>query len=70
MISIELEQGNKESVEIYLDENGIDELINYLGYIKHNKDHFHLLVGNELSDDKKQFQNSLVKHCKLIYLES
>lgn len=37
-----------EQVEIIADEQGIDELISYLNYIKVNKDHMHLTIGSEL----------------------
>ena len=37
-----------EQIEIVADAAGIDDLISYLEGIKRDKDHMHLLVGNEL----------------------
>jgi len=37
-----------EQIEIVADAAGIDELISYLEGIKRDKDHMHLLIGNEL----------------------
>lgn len=37
-----------DQVEIVADESGIDELISYLEDIKNDKDHMHLILGNEL----------------------
>jgi hypothetical protein len=67
MITFEIDS-SKEGVEIYLDANGVDELIRYLNFIKNNQDHCHLVVGNELEDKLNQDDNKIVKHVKLIYL--
>lgn len=37
-------------VEIVADSDGIDELISYLQEVKNDKDHMHLIEGNELYD--------------------
>jgi hypothetical protein len=60
MIKFETDS-NGEGVEIIFDSNGIDEFIAYLQSIKKENDHLHLLVGNELSEEK-------VKHVKIVYL--
>ncbi len=54
---------NGEGVEIIFDSNGIDEFISYLQSIKKENDHMHLLVGNELSEEKvSDRENTNVKH--------
>lgn len=41
---------------IYLDSEGIDELIDYLNYLKEkNERHYDLVVGNELEELPKGF---------------
>lgn len=69
MIAFELDS-SKEGIEIFLDENGVEELINYLSYIKKNNDHYHLLVDNELDNKLNHGINTLIKHVKLIYLDN
>ncbi len=70
MITFEVDS-SKQGVEIFLDSNGVDELIGYLQYIKSNNDHFHLNAGNELQEKKESSDASstLVKHVKIVYLE-
>lgn len=67
MITFEIDSSN-EGIELYIDANGINDLIRYLNFIKNNDDSYHLLIGNELDDQLYQVDNKLVKHVKLIYL--
>jgi hypothetical protein len=69
MITIEVDS-SKEGIEIIVDSEGVDELIRYLLYIKKMKDHYHLLVGNELSEEIISSKNTLVKHAKLVYWDA
>jgi hypothetical protein len=68
MITFEIDS-SKEGVEVYLDANGVNELIRYLNFIKNNQDHYHLIVGNELDEKVNQIDNRVVKHVKLIYVD-
>lgn len=68
MIKFEIDK-SKEGIEVFLDADGVDELINYLKFIKNNQESFHLLAGNELNECKNQNENVLIKHVKLIYIE-
>jgi len=68
MMTFEIDS-SKEGIEVYLDSNGVDELIRYLNYIKNNQDHYHLVAGNELDEERNQSDNILVKHVKLIYVD-
>jgi len=67
MIKFEINE-SKEGIEIILDAEGIDELINYLQFIKSNQESFHLVAGNELNVEASQNANELVKHVKLVYV--
>ena len=65
MIKFETDS-NGEGVEIIFDSDGIDEFISYLQSIKKELDHMHLLVGNELSEEKVSDQENIdVKHVKI-----
>ena len=68
MIQFEIDK-SKVGIEVLLDDNGVDELINYLNFIKSNQESFHLLAGNELNECKSQSENVLIKHVKLIYID-
>ena len=69
MIKFETDS-NREGVEIIFDSNGIDEFISYLQSIKKENDHMHLLVGNELNEEKvSDHENINVKHVKIRMLE-
>jgi hypothetical protein len=68
MIQFEIEK-DKQSVEVYLNSAGIDELIRYLNFIKENQGHYHLIIGNELSESLINTNNVIVKHVNLIFLE-
>ena len=68
MIAIELDE-EREGIEIFVDEQGIDEMQRYLQFIRAKKDHMHLLAGGELSEILVNSQNERIKHAKLIYCE-
>lgn len=68
MISFELDN-TREGLNIYLNKEGIDELIKCLIYIGKEKDHMHLLAGNELSEKSIDQNSSLIKYVKIGYLD-
>lgn len=61
---------DKIGVDILLDKEGVEELINYLQFIKLNEESIHLTAGNELNDDPSQNMNNNVKHVKIVYIKS
>lgn len=67
MIKFEIDN-IQEGVEILLDSEGVDELINYLHFIKNNQESMHLLAGNELNEEVSQNGNEIIKHVKLVYV--
>jgi hypothetical protein len=65
MIKFETDSSG-EGVEIIFDSSGIDEFISYLQDIKKEHNHMHLLVGNELSEEKVSDKENIdVKHVKI-----
>lgn len=55
-----------ESITIFLDNDGIDEMISYLNFIRDKDCSFHLSEGNELEQtpfDEKMF---VVPHLKIL----
>lgn len=66
MISFEL-NSNKTGIDVFLDKDGVDELISYLNFIKKNDDHFHLLIGNELKETPMVETNTIIKQVNLMY---
>jgi hypothetical protein len=68
MIKFEIDD-SKDGIELLLDAEGVDELINYLHFIKNNQESFHLVAGNELSEEASQNDNKIIKHVKLIYVD-
>ena len=67
MIKFETDGGN-EGVNVYLDSEGIIELISYLNFIQNQDDHMHLIAGNELSEEQSLEGCTTVKHVKLMFL--
>ncbi len=67
MLTFEIE--SKDSIEVFFDTVGIDELIDYLNTIKKSRDHYHLIIGNELDTEPVDQNNTLVKHVKLVFFE-
>lgn len=68
MISFESEK-SINNIYLLIDKEGIDDLIGYLNYIKHNNESFHLVLGNEIEENPIIKGNSAVGHVKLIYLD-
>jgi hypothetical protein len=68
MLTFELDS-SKTSIEIYLDEQGIDDLIRYLKFVKNNQDHYNLLVGNELDEKLVNENNTLVKRVTISVID-
>ena len=64
-------KNNPEGIEIYFDDEGVDELIDYLSSLKSEKDHMHLIAGNELTEESQiEIKNKnavVVKHVRLQY---
>ncbi len=58
----------REDMILYVDENGIEEMIGYLKFIQSDQNHMHLIVGNELSEGESQEGYKLMKHVKMIYV--
>jgi hypothetical protein len=50
MLSLITFKESDDYIEICADEKGIGELIQYLNYIRRNKDHIHLTIDTELND--------------------
>jgi hypothetical protein len=63
MIKIQIEN-NARSAVITLNDDGIDELINILTFIKSTREHYHLLAGNELVADHEN-EDSIIQHVKI-----
>lgn len=62
------------NLEVLFDDQGIDDLISYLTNLKKDRDHTHLIVGNELDDyplpeDRKEIV-FIAKHVRLEYNSS
>lgn len=62
------------NLEVLVDDQGIDDLISYLTNLKKDRDHMHLIMGNELNDyplpeDRKEIVFT-AKHVRLEYNNS
>ena len=68
MIKFEIDN-TKKGIEVILNNEGINELINYLNLIKETKDHLHLVAGNELDESNSQNGNDIIAHVKLVYTD-
>jgi hypothetical protein len=49
---------------ITMNNEGIDELINILTYVKESRDHYHLVAGNELTLEKEA-EVFLIRHVRI-----
>jgi len=67
MIKIEIDSSN-EGVQLLLDNEGVDEMINYLHFIKNNHESIHLVGGNELDEETSQNGNKIIKHVKIVHV--
>jgi hypothetical protein len=70
MIAIQGFKKSKDSIFIILDERGIDEMIDYLNFIK-NESSMHLNEGNELSSNMDDIDDDmyLVPHVKIVNVD-
>lgn len=63
-----------EQLEIVADDQGIQELIQYLEGIKKNKDHMHLIIDSEINpfpiSGKREGKTLFAKHVRLEYCDS
>jgi hypothetical protein len=70
MIAFQGFKKSNDSIFIVLDNEGIDELINYLNFIKDVDSSIHLNEGNELVvDDNIEDDMFYIPHVKLINLD-
>lgn len=70
MIAFQGFKKSNDSIFIVLDNEGIDELINYLNFIKDVDSSIHLNEGNELvSDENIDKDMFYIPHVKLINLD-
>ena len=60
MILVTLDQFH--GVSIYFDEDGFYELKTYIEQVYNDKDHIHLLAGNELLEKGYNLPDQIVKH--------
>lgn len=72
-IGLQKEEKIPEIVEIYLDNDGLDDLLRRLSLIKDGKtDHIHLMTKSwglgDLSDKKHREENVLAQHLKITLL--
>lgn len=63
-----------QQVEIIADETGIDELIQYLQFVKKSKDHMHLIIDSELDPIEikgdRINKTHYAKHVRIEYLKA
>mgnify|MGYP000856053773 FL=1 len=55
-----------DSIIIFFDNEGIDEMISYLNFIKNNDTSFHLNGGNELDENPFDEKMFVIPHIKII----
>jgi hypothetical protein len=55
-----------EQIEIVADERGLQELIDYLTFLKKSKDHMHLTIDNEIN----AFRSNNERKGKTLYSKS
>ena len=59
----------KTEVEIYLDKEGLEDLLRQLGFLKNPGDHCHFMTpawgGHELTEDKSDAGNVLINHLRI-----
>lgn len=70
MIAIQGFKKSKDSIYLIFDRKGIDEMIDYLNFIK-NESSMHLIEGNELSSESEDVDDDmfLIPHVKLVNIE-
>lgn len=57
-----------EQLEIIVDKQGIEELIEYLNFVKQSEDHIHLTLGTELNEYPEKLQEDVI-NAKSVKLE-
>ena len=76
MLTVEIKDPDKVSdgsseIEIYCDQEGLEELKRQLGFLDKGKTHVHLMTeswaGSELSEKKQGARNALVHHLKIAF---
>ena len=60
---------NTDSIAIFFDNKGIDEMIGYLNFIKKNDVSFHLTGGNELDEMPFDEKMLVIPHLKIINID-
>ena len=71
MIAIQGFKKSKDSIFLIFDNEGIDEMIDYLNFIKNSDSSMHLTEGNELSSDDSDIDGDmyLIPHVKIINID-
>ena len=71
MIAIQGYKESKDSIFLIFDNEGINEMIDYLNFIKDKDSSMHLSKGNELSSDNEEVEDDmyLITHVKLINID-
>ena len=59
-----------DSLVIFFTKEGIEEMINYLNFIKTKDESIHLNIGNELNEIPIDNEMFVVPHIKLINVDS
>ncbi|WP_185290498.1 hypothetical protein [Chryseobacterium lactis] len=68
MISFINYQDIPEQLEVIVDKQGIDELIEYLKFVKQSEDHIHLTLGTELNEYPENLELGVI-NVKSVRLE-
>lgn len=68
MISFINYQDVPEQLEVIVDKQGIDELIEYLKFVKQSEDHIHLTLGTELNEYPENLELGVI-NVKSVRLE-
>ncbi|THV57073.1 hypothetical protein [Chryseobacterium candidae] len=68
MISFINYKGVPEQLEVIVDKQGIEELIEYLKFVKQSEDHIHLTLGTELHEYPENLEPGVI-NVKSVRLE-
>ena len=77
MLTVEIKdpdevRSGKSEVEIYCDQEGLDELLRQLSFLKQGETHVHLMspswAGNELTERPQGPGNVLVHHLRIVFV--
>ena len=71
MITVQGYKNTRDSIMLIFDMKGIDEMIEYLNFIKTHDASMHLNIGNELNNDTKDIDDDMliIPHLKIINLD-